>query len=412
MGMEGYEYAITAFISNFEYGVVMSGKEKTLPVGMNHRGESTNGKGGGFDCPESECDVEAVLVEKEYSMPLDERVVVLEQEIEIMKKVHLDELREAYELYRLAQQDGLRLEKDMEEMRKEMQTKCSVIEEEKECMKQRYTRNIDALMQRVQEVQDACQQHMVDPETQGMLRKYTRLSRPVNGFVFANYSCLKRCQKKRLARRRSRVKQVNLVNMVRLESSAKLMQLRAKKYKKKCTSLHAEVEDLKKRLERKYQEEIEQCMKILKRWKAQMQHVVAQEERHVQEQAGLEQELAVAKRNAAHHRVENANLHMSLRKMEAKIRKAESDMSRQQSGDVQLRLFLQSCMYAMNTHITTGQSSMDPHQWSSLSRNHRKGLQKLYDRINESQNGGIEITAMSPEDVRAFISLLVQRMNT
>ncbi|WPT18053.1 hypothetical protein PSENEW3_00006055 [Picochlorum sp. SENEW3] len=391
-----------------EYGVIMSAKEKNVPGGM----KSTSGKGGGVDCPESDSDIAAVHGEKEYSMPLNERVVALEREIERMNKVRLDELREAHELYRLAQQDGLRLEKDMEAMRREMETKCAVIEEEKECIRQRYAGNIDAMTQRVQEVQAACQQHMVDPETQRMLRKYMSLSSPVKGFVFANYSCLKRCQKKRLARRCSRVKQVNFVNMVRLESCAKLMQLRAKRYKKECTSQNAEIINLKKRLERKYQEEIEQCMKILKRWKAQMQHVVAQEERHVQEQAGMEQQLAVAKRNAAHHREENANLHMSLRKMEAKIRKAESDMARQQNEDVQLKLFLQSCMYAMNTHITAHQSSLDLHQLSSMSKKHRKELQKLYDRVEESQHGGVEITAMSPEDVRAFISLLVQRMNT
>lgn len=390
----------------------MSGREKNVSRGMDQRVESTDGKGVSGLCPGSESDVGLVDTHGDDLKPLDERVVELEQEIHRMKKAHVGELTEAHELYRMAQQDGLRLEKEMEEMRKDMETKCSVMEEEKERMRQRYGGEIDALTQHIREVREGCQRHMVDPETQRMLRKYVRLSSPVKGFVFANYSYMKRCQRKRLVRQSSRVKQVDLVNMIRLESRAKLMQLRAKKHKKECASLRAEVQTLKGRLERKYQEEFEHFMQILRRLKAQMQTIVAREERHMEEQAGLEQQLAVAKRNAAHHREENANLNMSLRKMEAKIRKAESDMSRQRNADVQLQLFLQSCMYAMNTLDLTDQSSIYPDQFPTMSKKHQRELQRLYNRVEESQDAGVDITAMSSEDVRSFISLLVQRMNT
>ena len=114
--------------------------------------------------------------------------------------------------------------------------------------------------------------------------------------------------------------------------------------------------------------------------------------------SGLQEELT--KEHSA-----NEELSVSLRLAENRSRRLEFDLRNRDDAGTELRLLLQSCLHTMNKHAGNGKRAR-----TGVTPGTSGKVKRLVEKVKASHMG-IDVTNLSVEDVQAFISLVVRRMN-
>lgn len=252
-----------------------------------------------------------------------------------------------------------------------------------------------------------CQKHMIDPKMKALFLKYTRLSNPSKGVTFARYLCPGPGYKDFfcLQNRRKSTKCSSVLNELRLQGRAKILYARHQSLLDKHRDVCGEVIRLKKLLRKKYQSEFDSIRKQFESYNTTINLLVETLERLEDEKNTLSLKLS---KEVTHGKQQDRlieDLKISERLITNKYRNIKIQTEEQNSKDMELKMFLQSCLYAMKKSTIESQSCMETATLLD------QGIQTLVEKV-QIACGGVDIYNLTPSDVHAFISLLVRRMNS
>lgn len=254
---------------------------------------------------------------------------------------------------------------------------------------------------------EECQKHMLDPKMKAMFRKYLRLSNPSQGVTFARYLCPGPGHRDFFSLgKRSKSKKCNhVLNEIRLQGRTKILYAKHQsllvKHKDACNHIN----HLKALLQKKYQKEFDSINKELEGYSMHINKLVETIECLKDEKDFLSLKLSQERTQGKELERRIEDLKISERLITNKYKSITRDIEEQNSKDVEMKMFLQSCLYAMKKsgqahHNTKGKLPVSFGQYSKT----------LLEKV-EASHGGIDIKNLSTSDVHAFVSLLVQRMN-
>ena len=280
-----------------------------------------------------------------------------------------------------------------------------------ERIKEEHGRCIESMKRDMIRVHETYQKHIIDPSMMAMFRKYTRLANQSTGFVFATFDCMKQCQRRRVSRRHQAIKNTVWKNHIRTESSMKVLYSKNKSIQRQNKGLGKEVERLKGKLRMKYQSEFQTILNAVEKQKEYINRQREKETEYKNRVSGLEEGLVTSRQESYKQKKVIEDLKMCHRSAESKYRHLEHKILRQDEKDIELRLFLQSCLYALKTSGSDVKGEQDG-KVIREPKSTAERISNLIQKVKNATNNSIDISNLSVSDVMAFISLLLHRMNT
>lgn len=273
-----------------------------------------------------------------------------------------------------------------------------------------HRKEIDLIRTEVRRMHEEYERRIIDPRMKSMLHKYMRLSNPSKGVTLTRYLCTGPRQKNILSLDRfgRATKRTSVLNEIRLQGRTKILFAKYQSLLTNHKALRKEMDYVKGLLRKKYQIEYES---IVKRFAAYDHRIKDLLERTIDLQNEKER-LCVQLSKATQHQkqlektIEDQKI--SERLVRNKYDKIKIDNEDQKSKDLEFKMFLQSCLYTVKKSLCASDSKQ-----KSLSppRSLRNSIQTLLENV-EGIEGGIAVENLSVQDVHAFLSLLVHRMNS
>lgn len=308
--------------------------------------------------------------------------------------------------YSLAQKEKSLLTTELAKARQTLEEQSLQAEQTLNNERLQHEQAIKSVKEQSMKVQQEYQKHMLDPKVKALFRKYLRLSNPSKGVTFARYFWPGPGHRDffSLEKKKKSATCSSVLNEIRLQSRTKILygkyQSLLAKHKEACN----QVNHLKGSLRKKYQKEFDSIVKEFEMYSTQINLLAEKVDCLKEENKSLSLKLSqeITRGKQQERRIED--LKISERLITNKYRNTKRNMEEQNSKDIEMKMFLQSCLYSMkksNRELQHGQMPI------SFDRDVKALLEKA-----QSAGDGIDTKNLSTSDVHAFVSLVVQRMNS
>jgi len=332
-----------------------------------------------------------------------------EVNINLEKIQHRFELNVLENLLNHAQNSNKILRYELRRAKEQMAEveKKALVREER--IKDEHDKRIESMERDMIRVHETYQKHIIDPSMMAMYRKYTRLANQSTGFVFATFDCMKGCQRRRVSRRHQTIKNAVWKNHVRTESSVKILYSKNKSIQRQNKGLRKEVETLQGKLRMKYQSEFQTILNTIEKQKEYINRQKEKEIEYKSRVSDLEEGIVASRQESDKQKRVIEDLKMCHRSTESKYRRLEHKMSSQNEKDIELMLFLQSCLHTLKSADSDLREKGDKVICQPTTTAER--ITNLIQKVKNTTNNSMDISNLSISDVMAFVSLLVNRMN-